>query len=41
VTHENSYVKDISKIGRDLNKTIIVDNMAENFKLQPDNGIYI
>lgn len=41
VQHENSYVKDISKIGRDLKKMIIIDNMAENFKLQPENGIYI
>lgn len=41
VSHENSYVKDISKIGRHLSKIIIVDNMAENFKLQPENGIYI
>ena len=41
VNHENSYVKDISRLGRDLNKMIIIDNMAENFKLQPENGIYI
>jgi len=35
------FVKDLSKIGRPLNKTIIVDNVAENFSLQPDNGIFI
>lgn len=35
------YVKDLSRIGRDVEKTIIVDNLAENFQLQPENGIYI
>lgn len=35
------YVKDLSRIGRDLSKMIIVDNIAENFALQPDNGILI
>ena len=37
----NDYVKDISLIGRDLDKTVIVDNMAQNFKLQKENGILI
>ena len=36
-----TFVKDLSKIGRNLNKTIIVDNLADNFKLQPNNGIQI
>ena len=35
------FVKDLSRIGRPLHKTIIVDNVAENFSLQPDNGIFI
>ena len=34
-------VKDLSRIGRDLTKTIIIDNIAENFQFQPDNGIFI
>jgi len=35
------FVKDLSRIGRPLEKTIIVDNVAENFSRQPDNGIFI
>lgn len=34
-------MKDLSRIGRQLTKTIIVDNIAENFALQPANGILI
>lgn len=39
--HNGTLVKDISKIGRDLRKVIILDNTPENFVLQPDNGVYV
>jgi CTD small phosphatase-like protein 2 len=35
------FIKDLSKVGRDLSRILIVDNVAENFQLQPDNGIFI
>ena len=35
------YVKDISKIGRNIKGIIIVDNLEKNFKLHPDNGLKI
>jgi CTD small phosphatase-like protein 2 len=38
---KNSYIKDLSKLGRDLNRTLIVDNVKENFCLQPENGLHI
>ncbi len=34
-------MKDLSKLGRDLKKVIIVDNVWDNFKFQQKNGIYI
>lgn len=41
VPEGENYVKDISRLGRNLEKVIIVDNLAENFQTQPENGIMI
>lgn len=39
---ENEYhVKDISKLGRGLQKILIIDNLVESFSRQPDNGILV
>ena len=38
---EGVFIKDLSKIGRNLQKMIIVDNTKENYELQNDNGIEI
>ena len=35
------FVKDLSKIGRPLDKIIIIDNMSQKFRLQKENGIII
>ena len=34
-------VKDLSKLGRDMDKIIIIDNIEENYQLQPNNGLNI
>jgi len=34
-------LKDLSKLGRELDKVIIIDNLPDNFQKQPMNGIYI
>ena len=34
-------IKDLNNLGRDLRRTIIVDNLAENFQSTPQNGIWV
>lgn len=34
-------VKDLDKTEKDLAKVLIIDNIPENYKKQPDNGIFI
>ena len=41
IIYKDTFVKDISRIGRDIKKIIIVDNNERNFILNKENGIKI
>ena len=34
-------VKDLSRVGRDLSRVILVDNLDKNFQFQKENGIHV
>ncbi|XP_041730933.2 uncharacterized protein LOC121562837 [Coregonus clupeaformis] len=39
VFHQGNYVKDLSRLGRDLNKVLIVDNSPASYIFHPDNAV--
>ncbi|XP_055071486.2 uncharacterized protein ctdsp1 isoform X1 [Misgurnus anguillicaudatus] len=39
VFHRGNYVKDLSRLGRDLDKVIIVDNSPASYIFHPDNAV--
>jgi CTD small phosphatase-like protein 2 len=39
IPYEGSFIKDLSRLGRPLERTLIIDNLKENFVKQQDNGI--
>jgi Dullard-like phosphatase family protein len=38
---DGTHFKDLSKLGRNLSKIIIIDNLEDNYQLQPKNGLNI
>ncbi|XP_010896353.1 carboxy-terminal domain RNA polymerase II polypeptide A small phosphatase 1 isoform X2 [Esox lucius] len=39
VFHRGNYVKDLSRLGRELNKVVIVDNSPASYIFHPDNAV--
>ena len=40
-TSESGYIKDLSRLGRDLNRVLILDNCPQSYALQPENALPI
>ncbi|TGZ65708.1 hypothetical protein CRM22_005749 [Opisthorchis felineus] len=41
VYHQNNLIKDLSRLGRDVDQVCIVDNSAVSFLFQPNNALHI
>lgn len=41
VFHRGNYVKDLSRLGRELSKVIIVDNSPASYIFHPENAVSI
>ena len=39
VYHKGNYVKDLARLGRDLSKTIIIDNSPASYSFHPSNAV--
>ncbi|MEQ2289612.1 Carboxy-terminal domain RNA polymerase II polypeptide A small phosphatase 1, partial [Ameca splendens] len=39
VYHKGNYVKDLSRLGRDLRRVIIIDNSPASYIFHPDNAV--
>ncbi|XP_019860802.1 PREDICTED: carboxy-terminal domain RNA polymerase II polypeptide A small phosphatase 1-like [Amphimedon queenslandica] len=39
VFHKGNYVKDLSKLGRDLTQCVIIDNSPQSYIFHPDNAV--
>ena len=39
--NKGAFLKDLSKLGREISKICIIDNNRDNFGLQPHNGLHI
>lgn len=37
--HQGCYVKDLSRLGRDLHKTLILDNSPASYIFHPNNAV--
>jgi RNA polymerase II subunit A small phosphatase-like protein len=39
VFHDGNYVKDLNRLGRDLNNVIIIDNSPISYAFHPENAV--